>query len=75
MSCIDTKLADAAVPSLPRTAAVMSGLAFCHMMKLEPLGRKILAIFLATAYLAEKMSTILNLMSAAHPRCYLARML
>ena len=40
------------------------------MMKLEPLGRKILAIFLATAYLAEKMSTILG-----HVRCYLARML
>ena len=45
------------------------------MMNLEPLGRKILAIFLATAYLGEKMSTIVNLMSAAHPQCYLARML
>ena len=47
----------------------------CHMMNLEPLGRKILAIFLATAYLGEKMSTIVKLMSAAHPQCYLARML
>ena len=41
------------------------------MMNLEPLGRKILAIVLATAYLGEKMST----MSATHPQCYLARML
>ena len=57
---------DAALPHLPRTAAGISGLAFCHMMNLEPLGSNILAIFLATAYLAEKMSTILNLMSASH---------
>ena len=41
------------------------------MLELELLGRKILAMFLATAYLAEKMSTILVSMSAAHPRCYL----
>ena len=42
----------------------------CHMMKLDPLGRTFLAIFLAPAYLAEKMSTILG-----HVRCYLARLL
>ena len=37
----------------------------CRMMKLEPLGRRILAIFLAMAYLAEKMSTIVKRTSAA----------
>ena len=42
----------------------------CHMMKLEPLGRTILAIFLAPAYRAEKIFTMLG-----HLRCYLARML
>ena len=31
----------------------------CHMMKLEPLGRTILAIFLAPAYRAEKIFTML----------------
>ena len=36
-----------------------------RMMKLELLGRKILAVFLAMVYLAQKTSTILNLMSAA----------
>ena len=45
------------------------------MMNLEPLGRTILAIFLATVHLGKKMSRILNLMSAAHPQCYLARVL
>ena len=48
----------AQVPSL-------MSLASCHMMNLEPFGMTILAIFLATAYLAEKMSPILNLMSAS----------
>ena len=35
------------------------------MINLEPLGSNILAIFFAMAYLAGKMSTIVNLMSAA----------
>ena len=48
----------AQVPSL-------MSLAVCHMMNLEPFGMTILDIFLATAYLAEKMSPILNLMSAS----------
>ena len=35
------------------------------MINLEPLGSNILAIFFAMAYLAGKMSTIVNLMAAA----------
>ena len=41
-----------------------------YKMKFDPLDRTFLAIFLAPAYLAEKMSTILG-----HVRCYLARLL
>ena len=41
-----------------------------YKMKFAPLDRTFLAIFLAPAYLAEKMSTILG-----HVRCYLARLL
>ena len=35
------------------------------MINLEPLGSNILAIFFAMAYLAGKMSAIVNLMAAA----------
>ena len=67
MSGIDTKLADAALPSLPKTAAMLRGLGG-QVMNLKPLGRIIQAIFLATVHLGEKMSTIVC-SSSAMLRC------